>query len=177
MSKALSGSTIAGDETRASEVATDLPRRGPLPNDILQKAILNSVDFAIIATDANGIIRVFNPGAERMLGYAASEVVNKKRPDDFHDPQQLIARTEALSAEFGTAIAPGFETLIFKPSRGIEDTHGLDYIRKDGSRFPADITITALRDDEDRKSSATLRSASTNPRRSRRLRPTRKSCV
>ncbi|MGD0332815.1 MAG: ATP-binding protein [Xanthobacteraceae bacterium] len=127
-----------------------MPRKAaPLPTEILQKAILNSADFAIIATDAKGIIQLFNIGAERMLGYAASEVVNKKTADDLHDPQQLITRAKALSAEFATTIAPGLDALTFKPSRGIEDTHQLDYVRKDGSRFPADVTITALRNDQD----------------------------
>jgi PAS domain S-box-containing protein len=121
----------------------------PLPTEILQKAILNSTDFAIIATDAKGVIQVFNAGAERMLGYAASEVINKKAPDDLHDPQQLVARAKALSVEFATAVAPGFEALTFKASRGIEDTDELEYIRRDGSRFPAHVTITALRNDRD----------------------------
>jgi signal transduction histidine kinase/DNA-binding response OmpR family regulator len=127
----------------------DMPRDAvPLPTEILQKAILNSADFAIIATDAKGVIQVFNGGAERMLGYAAGDVVNKKTPDDLHDPRQLIARAEALSAEFATAVAPGFDALTFKPSRGIEDQYDLDYIRKDGSRFPGHVSITALRDDK-----------------------------
>ena len=150
MSKTFGGSTIADYEARTSEVAADMPRKAaPLPTEILQKAILNSADFAIIATDAKGIIQLFNIGAERMLGYAASEVVNKKTADDLHDPQQLITRAKALSAEFATTIAPGLDALTFKPSRGIEDTHQLDYVRKDGSRFPADVTITALRNDQD----------------------------
>jgi signal transduction histidine kinase/DNA-binding response OmpR family regulator len=127
----------------------DMPRDAvPLPTEILQKAILNSADFAIIATDAKGVIQVFNGGAERMLGYAAGDVVNKKTPDDLHDPRQVIARAEALSAEFATAVAPGFDALTFKPSRGIEDQYDLDYIRKDGSRFPGHVSITALRDDK-----------------------------
>jgi signal transduction histidine kinase/DNA-binding response OmpR family regulator len=127
----------------------DMPRDAvPLPTEILQKAILNSADFAIIATDAKGVIQVFNGGAERMLGYAAGDVVNKKTPHDLHDPRQLIARAEALSAEFATAVAPGFDALTFKPSRGIEDQYDLDYIRKDGSRFPGHVSITALRDDK-----------------------------
>jgi signal transduction histidine kinase/DNA-binding response OmpR family regulator len=150
VSKTFGGSTIADYEARTSEVAADMPRKAaPLPTEILQKAILNSADFAIIATDAKGIIQLFNIGAERMLGYAASEVVNKKTADDLHDPQQLITRAKALSAEFATTIAPGLDALTFKPSRGIEDTHQLDYVRKDGSRFPADVTITALRNDQD----------------------------
>src|SRR4051812_17257958 len=113
----------------------------------LQNAILTSANFSIIATDENGIIQLFNVGAERMLGYTAAEVVNKVSPSDIHDPQEVRARAQALSVELGTPIAPGFEALAFKASREIEDSYELTYIRKDGSRFPAVVSITALRDD------------------------------
>ena len=113
----------------------------------LQNAILTSANFSIIATDEKGIIQLFNVGAERMLGYTAAEVVNKINPSDIHDPQEVTARAQELSLERATPIAPGFEALAFKASRGIEDIYELTYIRKDGSRFPASISITALRDD------------------------------
>ncbi len=82
-----------------------------------------------------------------MLGYTAAEVVNTITPADISDPQELIARAEALSATVGAAITPGFEALVFKASRGIEDIYELTYIRKDGSRLPASVSVTALRDD------------------------------
>ena len=113
----------------------------------LQTAILTSANFSIIATDEKGVIQLFNVGAERMLGYKAVEVVNRISPSDIHDPQEVKARAEALSLELATPIAPGFEALAFKASRGIEDIYELTYICKDGSRFPALISITALRDD------------------------------
>jgi signal transduction histidine kinase/ActR/RegA family two-component response regulator len=116
----------------------------------LQNAILTSARFSIIATDAKGIIQLFNVGAERMLGYTAAEVVNRISPSDIHDPQEVMARAQALSLELGTPIAPGFEALAFKASREIEDSYELTYIRKDGSRFPAVVSITALRDDDGR---------------------------
>jgi len=112
----------------------------------LQSAIFNSANFSSIATDANGVIQIFNVGAERMLGYTAAEVMNKITPADISDPQEVIARATALSIELGTAIAPGFEALVFKASRGIEDIYELTYIRKDSSRFPAVVSVTALRD-------------------------------
>jgi signal transduction histidine kinase len=112
----------------------------------LQNAILNSANFSSIATDASGVIQIFNIGAERMLGYAAAEVSNKITPADISDPQELIARAKALSLELATTITPGFEALVFKASRGIEDIYELTYIRKDGSRFPAIVSVTALRD-------------------------------
>lgn len=114
----------------------------------LQDAILNSANFSIIATDETGVIQLFNIGAETMLGYAAVEVVNKITPADIHDPQEVIERARALSRELATPIAPGFEALAFKASRGIEDKYELTYIRKDGSRFPAIVSVTALRNAE-----------------------------
>ncbi len=112
----------------------------------LQNAIFNSANFSSIATDAHGVIQIFNVGAERMLGYAAAEVTNRISPADISDPQEVVARAAALSQELGAAITPGFEALVFKASRGIEDIYELTYIRKDGSRFPAVVSVTALRD-------------------------------
>jgi PAS domain-containing protein len=93
------------------------------------------------------VIQIFNVGAERMLGYAAAEVMNRRTPADMSDPQELMAAGPGLSAELDTPIAPGFEALVFKASRGIEDIYELTYIRKDGSRLPAVVSVTALRDD------------------------------
>ncbi|HEY5581693.1 MAG TPA: PAS domain S-box protein, partial [Rhodoferax sp.] len=116
-----------------------------LKTGALQNAILNSANFSSIATDERGVIQIFNIGAERMLGYAAADVLNKITPADISDPQELILRATELSVELETAIAPGFEALVFKASRGIEDIYELTYIRKDGSRFPAIVSVTALR--------------------------------
>jgi len=115
----------------------------------LQRAIFNSANFSSIATDANGVIQIFNVGAERMLGYAAADVMNRITPANISDPQEVVARAEALSVELDTPIKPGFEALVFKASRGIEDIYELTYIRKDGSRFPAVVSVTALRNEQD----------------------------
>ena len=112
----------------------------------LQRAIFNSANFSSIATDAKGVIQIFNVGAEHMLGYTAAEVMNKITPAEISDPQEVVARAAALSLELDTPIAPGFDALAFKASRGIEDIYELTYIRKDGSRFPAVVSVTALRD-------------------------------
>ena len=116
----------------------------------LQTAIFNSVMFSKIATDAAGVIQLFNVGAEHMLGYTAAEVVNRITPAQMSDPGEVVLRAGTLSREFGLPIAPGFEALAFKASRGIEDIYELTYIRKDGSRFPAVVSVTALRDGQDR---------------------------
>src|SRR5450759_3230602 len=79
----------------------------------------------------------------------SADVMNKITPADISDPQELIARAKALSVEFATPITQGFEALVFKASRGIEDIYELTYIRKDGTRFPAVVSVTALRDAQD----------------------------
>jgi signal transduction histidine kinase/CheY-like chemotaxis protein len=143
-----SGAATADDE--AVDGAIELRRQEVLlKTGALQTAILTSANFSIIATDEKGIIQLFNIGAERMLGYSAAEVVNRISPSDIHDPAEVMARAEALSEELHTTIAPGFEALAYKASRGIEDSYQLTNIRKDGSRFPAIVSITALRDDHD----------------------------
>jgi PAS domain S-box-containing protein len=135
------------DAVAEAEAVTEVRRvEAALKTGALQKAILNSANFSSIATDEKGVIQLFNIGAERMLGYAAAEVVNRITPADISDPREVIARAQALSDELDTPITPGFEALVFKASRGIEDIYELTYIRKDGSRFPAIVSVTALRD-------------------------------
>ena len=139
---AIIGYLLIGTDNTARKLAEEeLLKAGALQN-----AIFNSANFSSIATDANGVIQIFNVGAERMLGYSAAEVMNTITPADISDPQEVIARAAALSVELGTPITPGFEALVFKASRGIEDIYELTYIRKDGSRFPAIVSVTALRD-------------------------------
>ncbi|MDD5303586.1 MAG: PAS domain S-box protein, partial [Elusimicrobia bacterium] len=132
---------IGTDNTARKQAEAALLKAGAL-----QSAIFNSANFSSIATDAKGVIQIFNVGAERMLGYEAADVMNKITPADISDPLEVVARAKTLSAELGTKITPGFEALVFKASRGIEDIYELTYIRKDGSRFPAVVSVTALRD-------------------------------
>jgi PAS domain S-box-containing protein len=134
----------AGDATDVSVEARHA--EALLITGALQTAIFNSASFSSIATDAKGVIQIFNVGAERMLGYKAAEVVNRISAAELHDRQELIARATALSLEFNTSIAPGFEALVFKAERGIEDIYELTKVRKDGSHFPAVVSVTALRD-------------------------------
>ena len=142
-------SAIPHDAAGAANVITEVRRQEALlKTGALQNAIFKSENFSSIATDEKGVIQLFNVGAERMLGYMAADVLNKITPADISDPQEVIARAKALSVELATPITPGFEALVFKASRGIEDIYELTYIRKDGSRFPAVVSVTALRDDQ-----------------------------
>ncbi len=124
-------------------------RQSPTPQtDALQTAIFNNPHFSYIATDRQGVIQIFNVGAERMLGYRAADVINKLTPDSLADPEENIARAADISLNFGTRIATGLDALIYKASRDIEDIVKLTYVRPDGTRFPAIVSVTALRGEQ-----------------------------
>ncbi len=117
---------ILDGDSIAREIVTEVRREEALLKaGALQNAIFNGANFSSIATDAKGVIQIFNVGAERMLGYTVVEMVNKITPADISDPQEVIARGEALSFELGTPITPAFEALVFKASR-MESQHGKD---------------------------------------------------
>ncbi len=150
MSKTIHDPSDPNAATGTFEAIIEIRRQAVLlKTGALQNAILNSANFSSIATDEKGVIQIFNVGAERMLGFTADDVLNKITPANISDPQEVIERAKALSVELGTQIEPGFEALVFRASRGIEDIYELTYIRKDGSRFPAIVSVTALRDDQD----------------------------
>lgn len=147
MSKEIHDLAMLGNASGIPDSVAEVRRlKAQLKAGALQKAILNSANFSSIATDEKGVIQIFNVGAERMLGYAAADVLNKLTPADISDPKEIIARAQELSIELGTRVLPGFEALVFKASRRIEDIYELTYIRKNGSRFPAIVSVTALRD-------------------------------
>jgi PAS domain S-box-containing protein len=134
----------------SSDISAHKQREAALiQSNILQKATFNSAIFSSIATDAQGVIQIFNVGAENMLGYAASEVVNRMTPAYFSDIQELTTRAAALSVQFEVTIAPGFESMAYKSSREIHDIYELTYIHKNGRQIPALVSITALRDHAD----------------------------
>ncbi|MBK8162924.1 MAG: response regulator [Gammaproteobacteria bacterium] len=147
MSKKGNNPVVLDDGCESGGITEARRQEALIKTGALQTAILTSANFSIIATDEKGIIQLFNVGAERLLGYTAAEVVNKITPSDIHDPHEVMARAQALSRELAISITPGFEALAFKASREIDDIYELTYIRKDGSRFPGIVSITALRDD------------------------------
>lgn len=113
-----------------------------------QWAILDGANYTIISTDPFGIIQTFNTAAEQLLGYSATEVLGKVTPAIIHDPEEVKERAQVLSQELGEEIEPGFEVFVAKARQGIADTNEWTYIRKDGSRFPVELSITALVDVE-----------------------------
>lgn len=112
----------------------------------LQRAILDNAGYAVISTTPDGIITTFNPAAEKILGYAAAEVVGLRTPAIIHDPAEVAARAKEFSDELGEAIAPGFDVFVAKARRNLPNEYEWTYIRKDGTRFPVLLSVTALRD-------------------------------
>jgi PAS domain S-box-containing protein len=113
----------------------------------LQSAILSSANYAFISTDPDGAIRAFNHAAERMTGYTAAEMVDKQTPRILHDPAEMVARAEVLSAELGEPVAADATVFAAKALLGTADENEWTYIRKDGTRFPVLLSATAMHDD------------------------------
>lgn len=111
----------------------------------LQAVLDAATQVSIIASDVNGIIDVFNAGAERMLGYTAEEMVGRQTPQIIHLESEVITRSHELTAELGRKIE-GFRVFVEKASRGEPDEHEWTYVRKDGSRLPVNLVVTARRD-------------------------------
>jgi len=112
----------------------------------LHQTVLQTGSFSVIVTDVNGIIQVFNVGAQRRLGYDEVDVINKVTPAIFADPVELTERAHELSVEFDTTITPGFDVISYQAAHGGEQVHHLTGVRKDGEHFPAIVSVTALRD-------------------------------
>ncbi len=134
-------------EFRAVELAA--ARHRAETSDRLKSAILKHAGHAIISTTSDGIITTFNQTAERMLGYSANEVAGLQTPALFHDPAEIAARAQEFSTELGVTIEPGFEVFVAKARRNLPNEYEWTYIRKDGTRLPVLLTVTALRDTVD----------------------------
>ncbi|TCV84164.1 PAS domain S-box protein [Sulfurirhabdus autotrophica] len=113
----------------------------------LQRAILESASYAIISTALDGTILLFNPAAERMLGYKAEELIGKATPAIIHLPEEVVAHAKIISEELGQNIEPGFEVFVAKTREGSIDENEWTYVRKDGSHVPVLLTVTAQRDE------------------------------
>jgi PAS domain S-box-containing protein len=113
---------------------------------VFEDAILTYAGAIIIATDEKGIIQLFNPVAERMLGYKAEEVTGKHTFELFHDKDETLQRAEEFSKELGVEIKPGLETYVAKSKLNIQNEHEWKLVRRDASKFTVLLTKTALRD-------------------------------
>lgn len=129
-----------------SRMELGLKNRMLAEQSAFQEALLASAAVAIISTTLSGVITHFNPAAEQMLGYTVGEIVGKMTPSLFHDPAEVAIRAKELSAETGTEIAPGFDVFVAKARTGSSESREWTFIRKDGSRVPVVMSVSALRD-------------------------------
>lgn len=110
----------------------------------MQNAILAHSGYAIIATDGNGLITLFNPAAERMLGYSAPDMIGQRSLADFHCRDELAERSIQLSHELGETVGADFEAIVAPVWRQETDERQWTYVRADGSRFPVQLTVSRL---------------------------------
>ena len=114
----------------------------------IQESILNVIGLAIISTTPDGLIKTFNGVAESMLGYPASEVLDKETPLIFHDTNQVAQRAREASQRTGRNIDPSFEVFVaWAALQESPDRNEWKLIRKDGTQFTASVTVVALRDE------------------------------
>ena len=111
-----------------------------------QHAILNHAGHGIISATPDGIITSFNPAAEQMLGYWSEKAIGSAVSEAIFDRTEIFERSKSLTAELGETIEPGFATLVAKALRNLPDQHEWTFIRRDGTRFPVLLSVTALHD-------------------------------
>lgn len=114
----------------------------------LQKAILAQAGYGVIAADIDGTILMFNPAAEKMLGYAARDIIGKQTPAMFHLEREVAQRAEKFSEELGEEIRPGFDVFICKSRHGLPNVHEWTYVRADHTQFPVLLSVTSLYDEQ-----------------------------
>ena len=138
-----------GGVLRFVAVETDVTQRRR--NEILYGSILDSAAYSLIATDPQGLIEMFNRGAEELLGYRAEEMIGKATPSIFHDPDEVARRAAVLTTELGRPVAPSFEALVARAQAAhAADENDWTYIRKDGLRVPVRLAVSAMYDREGR---------------------------
>jgi PAS domain S-box-containing protein len=112
-----------------------------------QRTIVESAAYGIISTTADGLVTSFNPAAERILGYAADEIIGRQTPDIWHDPEEVAQRARQVSEALGKPIEPGFDVFAALARNGLADENEWTFIRRDGTRVPVLLSVTALREE------------------------------
>ncbi len=113
-------------------------------NASLKRLYDSATGISIISTDTKGVIKVFNSGAELMLGYKADELIGKFTPEVFHDPDEVIKKSKSLSDEYGKEIN-GFDAMVYKASLNDYEGSEWTYIKKDGERIKVFLRITSIK--------------------------------
>ncbi|MGH8046573.1 MAG: ATP-binding protein, partial [Chthoniobacterales bacterium] len=114
----------------------------------LRLVLDSATGVSVISADTTGVITYFSKGAEKILGYAADEMVGKVTPAVFHDEGEVVQRGEELSSELGRTVA-GFDVFVSIPLLRGSETREWTYVCKDGARRTVELTVTVSRDAED----------------------------
>lgn len=109
----------------------------------LEGILAASTQVSIIGTDLYGVITTFNKGAENLLGYTKEEMIGIRTPEIIHLREEIGEHSRELSDELGIQVE-GFETFVAKARLGYFDTREWTYVRKNGDRFPVQLTVTAV---------------------------------
>ncbi len=107
-------------------------------------SIIENSALAIIATNEHGIISLFNPAAESLLGYKKDELVDLKTPEVFHDKNEIIQRAQLLSKKNNRLIQPGFDVFVANVKSGASEALDWTYISKTGERVPVRLTVNRI---------------------------------
>lgn len=142
------GNTVTHRTRDLQEAMKQLEKSNDRLENVLsfQKTLLDTAGAMIIATDENGIIKLFNPEAVLRLGYSESEVVDKETPVLFHSKKDVERKRNELLKVFGIKVKNDFDVLVEKARRNIHEEEEYMYVGKNGDSFPVSLTITALRD-------------------------------
>jgi PAS domain S-box-containing protein len=128
---------LAGIEERDRQLAA---------SHALLRSVVEGSGVAVISTDPGGVVRIFNPAAERLLGYSAAEVIGRRNPTVWHDPNEMAQRAVELAHELRIPVPSGFETLVAKVRQGPPEGREWTYVRRDGQRVPVYLVVSALRE-------------------------------
>ncbi len=141
---------ITGRETRFTNNLPQLLNSDQSLENVraFQKAILDYAGAMIIVTDVNGLIKFFNHEASLNTGYSKEEVVNKKTPLILHDKDEIDRKQNEFSKRTGVKAENEFLVLVEKAKMGVHEEEEFTYIRKDKTRFPVSLTVTAVKDDK-----------------------------
>ena len=110
----------------------------------IQRTILNSAAYSMLSTDTTGVIQTVNAAAEKWLGYTDAELAGSN-VTIVHDAQELRSRGDQLTRAMGMPVPGDYQALVTKARYGVADEFECTYVRKDGTRFPVLLAVTALR--------------------------------
>lgn len=111
----------------------------------LASVINSATELSIIATDPQGLIELYNVGAEQMLGYRAAEMIGLQSPLLVHDATEIAACCSAIAERTGQPVT-GFDMFIFLAAHDSRFSKEWTYLRQDGKRITVHLMVTPRMD-------------------------------